>query len=114
MSFGKSYILEISGCIYDGWFVLREYEKNFNKFFLIQLLNSDYLQKQYKTLSTGGVVQNISSEIVYSTLLLKPSLAEQTQIANYLSAIDAKIQGVASQIDKMEMWKKGLLQQMFV
>lgn len=114
MSFGKTYQLNISGCIYDGWFVLREYEKYFSKEFLLQVLNSEYLQKQYKTLSTGGVVQNISSDIVYSTNLLKPSLQEQTKIANFLSAIDEKIQFVQSQIEKMEMWKKGLLQQMFV
>ncbi len=114
MSFGKTYQLNISGCIYDGWFVLREYEINFNKTFLLQLLNSDYLQKQYKILSTGGVVQNISSEIVYSTNLFKPSLPEQTKIANFLSAIDEKIQMVQGQVDKMEVWKKGLLQKMFV
>ncbi|MCZ8229442.1 restriction endonuclease subunit S [Flavobacterium sp.] len=114
MSFGKSYILNISGCIYDGWFVLREYEKVFDKMFLIQLLNSDYLQKQYNTLSTGGVVQNISSEIVYSTFLLKPSIDEQTKIANFLSAIDEKIALVSNQIQDTQEYKKGLLQQMFV
>jgi type I restriction enzyme S subunit len=114
MSFGKTYKLNISGCIYDGWFVLREYEKFFDKSFLMQLLNSEFMQKQYKTLSTGGVVQNISSDIVYSTNLLKPSLPEQTKIANFLSAIDEKISHCGVQIEKMEGWKKGLLQQMFV
>lgn len=114
MSFGKTYKLNISGCIYDGWFVLREYEKFFDKSFLMQLLNSEFMQKQYKTLSTGGVVQNISSDIVYSTNLLKPSLPEQTKIANFLSAIDEKITNVELQITKMEGWKKGLLQGMFV
>jgi type I restriction enzyme, S subunit len=114
MSFGKTYQLNISGCIYDGWFVLREYEVYFNKEFLLQLLNSEYMQKQYKTLSAGGVVQNISSEIVYSTNLLKPSLPEQTKIADFLSAVDEKIHLVHGQIEKMEVWKKGLLQKMFV
>jgi type I restriction enzyme S subunit len=114
MSFGKSYILNISGCIYDGWFVLREYEEVFNKMFLIQLLNSDYLQEQYNTLSTGGVVQNISSEIVYSTFLLKPSIDEQTKIANFFSSIDEKIELVNTQIQDTQEYKKGLLQQMFI
>lgn len=114
MSFGKTYVLNIGGCIYDGWFVLREFEKNFEKEFLHQLLNSEYLQKQYKTLSTGGVVQNISSEIVYDTFLLKPSLKEQTHIATFLSALDEKISQTAAAIEKAEVWKKGLLQKMFV
>lgn len=113
MSFGKTYLLNIDGCIYDGWFVLREFEAFYYRDFLHQLLNSEFLQKQYKTLSTGGVVQNISSEIVYSTILLKPSLLEQTKIANFLTAIDEKINHCQKQIEQTEQWKKGLLQKMF-
>ncbi|MDD3773356.1 MAG: restriction endonuclease subunit S [Weeksellaceae bacterium] len=91
MSFGKTYQLSIDGYIYDGWFVLREYENYFEKSFLLQLLNSDYLQKQYKRLSAGGVVQNISSEIVYETILIRPSLQEQKKISSFLSLIDENI-----------------------
>ncbi|MGP5408352.1 restriction endonuclease subunit S [Psychrobacter celer] len=43
-----------------------------------------------------------------------PSLPEQTKIANFLTAIDQKIDNVAEQIDHAKTWKKGLLQQMFV
>lgn len=43
-----------------------------------------------------------------------PTLPEQTKIANFISAIDDKINHCVVQIEKMEVWKKGLLQQMFV
>ena len=49
-----------------------------------------------------------NSEIEY------PSSEEQTKIANFLSAIDQKIEVVAQQIQQAKLWKKGLLQQMFV
>jgi type I restriction enzyme S subunit len=114
MSFGKSYLLEVSGCIYDGWFVLREYEESFDKEFMLQVLNSDLLQRQYLRLSTGGVVQNINSDIVYSTLLFCPVIEEQQKIARYLSRIDTKIESVNNQITQTQTFKKGLLQQMFV
>jgi len=46
--------------------------------------------------------------------LLIPCAEEQKRITDFLSVIDAKIDAVASQIEKMKSFKKGLLQQMFV
>ena len=42
------------------------------------------------------------------------SIEEQEKIANFLSAVDKKIDLIQTQIDEMEKFKKGLLQQMFI
>ena len=113
MSYGSTYLLDIEGCIYDGWFVLREYDEVFDKQFLLQLLNSEFMQNQYKKLAAGGIVQNISSEIVYSTLLPKTSKAEQQKIASCLSSLDALITAQVQKIEQLKVHKKGLMQGLF-
>jgi type I restriction enzyme S subunit len=57
---------------------------------------------------------NLSGRIVQALNIAVPSVCEQTKIANFLTALDRKIETVAAQIAHTQTWKKGLLQQMFV
>ena len=43
-----------------------------------------------------------------------PSIPEQQKIAEFLSSIDMIIKSKSEQINKAEVWKKGLLQKMFI
>lgn len=113
MSFGATYEVGVSGCIYDGWFVLREYEDSFIKKFLLQQLNTYEQQKQYSRLSAGGVVKNISSDIVYETILKRPSKKEQQKIADCLSSIDDLISAEEKKLSLLNDYKKGWMQKLF-
>jgi type I restriction enzyme S subunit len=63
---------------------------------------------------TGTSYPAINSKDLAKICICYPTLPEQTKIANFLSAIDDKINHTQKQIEKAETWKKGLLQQMFV
>ena len=113
MSFGKPYILEIDGFIHDGWFVIRDYQNYIDKTYLCQLLSSDAVQKQYKSTAAGGVVKNISSDLVNSVKFHLPSIMEQRKIARFLELIDQKIEVQIKIIDDYNSLKMGIYNCMF-
>ena len=84
-----------------------------NGVFLSYLIRS-HLKMQIAQLAQGNSVVHLYSSQLKGVRLNLPCLEEQTKIANFLSAIDQKIDVVAQQIEQAKMWKKGLLQQMFV
>ena len=72
---------------------------------------------EYKCASEQGasiVRRNLNKQLFEEIKINIPSLKEQEKIANFLSAVDKKIDLIQTQIDEMEKFKKGLLQQMFI
>ena len=80
---------------------------------MLYQLNSDILQKQYQKLSAGGIVLNISSDIVYQTNIFHTSIEEQQKIAECLNSIDELIAGEEDKLKELNNHKTGLLQKLF-
>ncbi len=87
MSFGRPYILNIDGCIHDGWLVLSEVDYCFNKDFLYYLLSSHYIYQQFCGKVSGAVVKNLNSEKVAGALICLPPLSEQQRIVNKIEEL---------------------------
>lgn len=71
-------------------------------------------RKQIMRIAQGISVLGVSKTNVAGLKLNLPSLPEQQKIADFLSSVDLKIDAIKSQTEKLEAFKKGLLQQMFV
>lgn len=86
------------------------YKEFDNEFIYYSLLNIvDYIRSTQSSNTLPIINKTDFSKFVIQV----PCLPEQQKIANFLSSIDEKINQCSAQIEKMEAWKKGLLQQMF-
>ncbi|MDC5104522.1 restriction endonuclease subunit S [Acinetobacter baumannii] len=85
---------------------------NYLQGFIYQWLLSK--ENSWGSLSQGSTFESVNSDQIKNLSIQIPCLEEQTKIANFLSAIDQKIEVVAQQIEQAKTWKKGLLQQMFI
>ena len=88
MSFGKPYLMGISGCIHDGWLLIRDTDHQFNISFLQILLGIPQLLNQYKLLAAGSAVNNLNKEVVSGAKVMIPQLSEQNQIADFFKLVD--------------------------
>lgn len=91
MSFGRPYILQVNGCIHDGWLLIRDAEGRFDTIFLQQMLSTPSMARQYKALAAGGVVNNLNSELVQSATIAFPGKAEQIKIGALFQKLDSLI-----------------------
>jgi len=83
MSFGRPYIVKITGAIHDGWLLLRMKDiEKINQDFLYEILRSDIMIKQYERLATGGVVKNLNSKLVSGVEIPLPTISRQLEIVN--------------------------------
>ena len=99
-----------SACIGRGVCSIRNKSRS-NIEFLYQFLL--YYELQWIRLEQGSTFTAVNGTDIKGIEIYIPSIEEQTKIANFLSAIDEKINQTQTQIQKTEQYKKGLLQKMF-
>ncbi len=110
MSFGRPYILNIDGCIHDGWLRLYDFQSEATDEFLYYLLSSSYVQRQYESFAAGSGVQNLNKEVVKKVNVVLPSIPEQEEIARTLSLFDTYIDDLAELIEKKKGIRDGALE----
>jgi type I restriction enzyme S subunit len=93
----------------DTLFYTHKFKNSNPKFiyFLFQQIN-------WKLYNEASGVPSLSKATIEKLKFSFPCIEEQKKIADYLSNIDNKIESVTKQITQTQIFKKGLLQQMFV
>ena len=91
MSFGRPYILNVDGCIHDGWLVLSNYQTAYDQDFLFTMLSSNFAYYQFCSVVSGAVVKNLNSEKVADSLFPLPPIQEQKRIVSAINSFEPLI-----------------------
>jgi type I restriction enzyme S subunit len=85
-------------------------EAGMDPYFLYMLVSQLNLLKYV----IGGAIPHIYYKDYRREKVMVPVLGEQQKIADFLTALDETIEAKEDEITKVEQWKKGLMQKMFV
>ena len=77
-------------------------------------LTSNKIQRTIMRLAGSSTIPYLNHNDFYNIKIKIPCIEEQTKIANFLSNIDNIIEEEKKKLEDLKLWKKGLLQQMFV
>ena len=117
MSFGRPYILNIDGCIHDGWLVINGFEDVCLPDFLYHYLLTDTMQYMMRKNASNGTVQNLNADIVRQLIIILPPLSTQSQIVSVLDKFDTLTNSLSEGLPKeielrqkqYEYWREQLL-----
>lgn len=89
MSFGRPYILDIDGCIHDGWLLLSDFSVKVNKNYLYQILSASTVQSQFFNQASGGTtVDNLNIDKVSQIKIPLPPLEVQEKIIADIAVLE--------------------------
>lgn len=114
MSFGRPYILNVDGCIHDGWLSINVSECFEKEYMYYALLSSDWYFEQ---VAVGTAVRNLNSERVAGLPVPLPPLAEQQRIVDRVESLFAKLDQAKelaqNALDSFETRKAAILHKAF-
>lgn len=82
--------------------------------FLLQYFKSNFFKKSVLQNVEGGVREYLFYDNFAKIKINTPSKSEQVKISSFLTNIDDKITQVNTQLEKTKLFKKALLQQLFI
>jgi len=86
MSYGRPYILNIDGCVHDGWLVFSDISNCVDKEYLYYILSSAIVKKQFENEARGAIVKNLNIDIVKNVVIPLPSIEEQKLLVKTIEA----------------------------
>lgn len=99
--------------INSGMVILRNKNSQVDSNFIYKYFLTPHLVKQINQISFGSAQPQLTVKVIREFKLIIPSLPEQQKIASFLTSVDERLTLLAQQKEKLELYKKGVMQQIF-
>ncbi len=109
MSFGRPYIMQTTGCIHDGWLLLRDLTNKINKDYLYYTLGSDLVNRQFLSFAAGTTVKNLNIEVVKKVEIPLPPPEEQEKIATLFKSVEKVVEQWDTQTKILKELRESLI-----
>jgi type I restriction enzyme S subunit len=116
MSFGKPFIMKTTGCIHDGWLVIRK-NVTIDNNYLYYILSTSLVYQQFSNLAKGSIVKNLNIEAVKQVEIKFPPLPEQSAIVSKIEELLSDLENGKQQLQtaqqQLKIYRQSLLKWAF-
>ena len=102
MSFGYPYILDVDGCIHDGWLAFSDFESVVSRDYLYYALLSPYCRSIFIAKAAGAVVKNLNIDKVKEVFIPVPPLQEQARIVAKIEELLPLVEAYGKSYDRLQ------------
>ena len=108
VSLGFCRIINLDGCIHDGWLALQDIDKSLDKVFLLMTINqqTDF----FRSIAPGSTQPNLNTEIMGNYRQIIPPMELQKEYIKFIEQSDKSKFEAQQALDRLVMAQKALLQ----
>ena len=97
-----------------GGFIIRGKKiGSYEPYFMNKLLQTNLVRNEIISKAGGSTRYNVGQDILSEVKIIIPSIQEQKKIADFLSAVDVRIDLTNQKLELLEKYKKGIMQKIF-
>lgn len=107
------YLDEEKPSVFGGFVIRGKKIANYSPFFLKTALNNSSARNQISSKAGGSTRYNVGQGILSEVTVKIPEIEEQQKISSFLMLFNQKIEKQQEKIEKLEQFKKGMMQKIF-
>ncbi len=111
VSLGFCRIINIDGCIHDGWLALQDIDESLDKVFLLMTINQQ--TEYFRGLAPGSTQPNLNTEILENYRQIIPPMYLQKEYIEFVNQTDKSKLAINQSLEMLEKGKKAVMTKAF-